>query len=57
VTSSREKIRRLYLAILNRSPTAQEMEWMLAEVESAGDQAYRNIVAALVMSSEFVFLQ
>ncbi len=57
VTSSHEKIRRLYIAILSRPPTAQEMEWMLAEVNSAGDQAYRNIVAALVMSSEFVFLQ
>lgn len=57
VTSTHEKIRRLYLAILSRPPTEQEMEWMVAEVESAGDQAYRNIVAALVMSSEFVFLQ
>ena len=57
VASTHEKIRRLYLAILSRPPTTQEMEWMLAEVESAGDQAYRNIVGALVMSSEFVFLQ
>jgi hypothetical protein len=57
VTSTHEKIRRLYLAILSRPPSAQEMEWMMAEVESAGDQAYRNMVAALVMSSEFVFLQ
>ena len=57
VTSTHERIRRLYLAILSRPPTTQEMEWMQAEVESAGDQAYRNIVAALVMSSEFVFLQ
>lgn len=57
VTSSHEKIRRLYLAILSRPPSEEEMKWMLAEVESAGDQAYRNIVAALVMSSEFVFLQ
>lgn len=57
VTSTHEKIRRLYLAILSRPPSAQEMEWMIAEVESAGDQAYRNMVAALVMSSEFVFLQ
>jgi hypothetical protein len=57
VTSTHEKIRRLYLAILSRPPTEEEMTWMLAEVESAGDQAYRNIVSALVMSSEFVFLQ
>jgi hypothetical protein len=55
--TAKEKIRRLYIAILNRPPTEQEMEWMLAEVESAGEQAYRNMVAALVMSSEFVFLQ
>jgi hypothetical protein len=57
VESTHEKIRRLYLAILSRPPTEEEMKWMLAEVETAGDQAYRNIVAALVMSSEFVFLQ
>lgn len=57
VESKHEKIRRLYLTILSRPPTEEEMKWMLAEVDSAGDQAYRNIVAALVMSSEFVFLQ
>lgn len=56
-TSDREKIRRLYVAILTRPPTEEEMSWMLEEVGKEGDSGYRNIVSALVMSSEFLFLQ
>jgi hypothetical protein len=56
-TSDKEKVRRLYIAILNRPPTDQEMSWMLDEVKKQGDAGYRNIVSALVMSSEFLFLQ
>jgi len=56
-SSVSEKIRRIYLAVLNRPPSAEEMEWMKAEVESQGEKGYRNIVSALVMSSEFLFLQ
>ena len=55
--TDKEKIRRLYVAILNRPPTAVEMTWMLDEVKKQGDAGYRNIVSALVMSSEFLFLQ
>jgi hypothetical protein len=55
--SDPEKIRRLYVAILNRPPTGEEMKWMLEEVKTRGDDGYRNIVSALVMSSEFLFLQ
>lgn len=55
--SDKEKIRRLYIAILSRPPTDQEMEWMLDEVKSERVAGYRNIVSALVMSSEFLFLQ
>jgi hypothetical protein len=55
--SEGEKIRRIYLAILNRPPTDEEMGWMKEEVEARGDQGFRNIVASLVMSSEFLFLQ
>lgn len=57
VKSEKEKIRRLYLAILSRPPTQKEMDWMSEEVALSGDKAYRNMVAALVMSSEFVFLK
>jgi hypothetical protein len=56
-SSPQEKIRRLYVAILNRTPSDEEMSWMLEEVKNQGDSGYRNIVSALVMSSEFLFLQ
>jgi hypothetical protein len=56
-SSPQEKIRRLYVAILNRTPTEEEMSWMLDEVKIQGEPGYRNIVSALVMSSEFLFLQ
>jgi hypothetical protein len=52
-----EKIRRLYITILSRPPSDEEMQWMLAEVKAQGESGYRNIVSALVMSSEFLFLQ
>jgi hypothetical protein len=58
VTSDREKVRRLYLTILNRPPGDEEMSWMLEELSKRGAQeGSRNIVSALVMSSEFLFLQ
>ncbi len=52
-----EKIRRLYVAILARPPSPDEMNWMLEEVQTRGEDGYRNIVSALTMSSEFLFLQ
>ena len=55
--SDREKIRRLYIAILSRPPSDEEMGWMLDEVTTSGEAGYRNIVSALVMSAEFLFLQ
>lgn len=55
--SEGEKIRRIYLAILNRPPTDKEMGWMKEEIAARGEEGYRNIVASLVMSSEFLFLQ
>jgi hypothetical protein len=53
-----ETIRRIYIAILNRPPNAEEMSWMKEELSSTDkQQGLRNIVSALVMSSEFLFLQ
>jgi len=52
-----EKIRRLYIAILSRPPSEEEMGWMLDEVKASKQNGYRNIVSSLVMSSEFLFLQ
>ncbi len=56
-TTPAEKIRRLYVAILSRPPAEDEMEWMMEEVKASGEDGYRNIVSALVMSSEFLFVQ
>jgi hypothetical protein len=53
-----ETIRRIYIAILNRPPNTEEMTWMKDELSASGQhQGLRNIVSALVMSSEFLFLQ
>lgn len=58
-STPQEKVRRLYVGILNRPPNDEEMSWMMDEVKISGDSdnAYRNILSALVMSSEFLFLQ
>jgi hypothetical protein len=56
-TRPQEKVRRLYITILNRPPSDDEMAWMVEELTARGDAGCRNIVSALVMSSEFLFLQ
>jgi hypothetical protein len=56
-STDEEKIRRLYVTILSRPPSPEEMGWMTEEVKASGEDGYRNIVSALVMSSEFLFLQ
>jgi hypothetical protein len=55
--SDSEKVRRLYISILSRPPSDEEMKWMLDELKTRGEAGTRNIVSALVMSSEFLFLQ
>lgn len=58
VSSDRERIRRLHISILSRPPTDEEMSWMLEEIRACGpEDGCRNIVSALIMSSEFLFLQ
>jgi hypothetical protein len=56
-TTDEEKVRRLYVTILSRSPSTEEMGWMKDELKSSKENGIRNIVSALVMSSEFLFLQ
>jgi len=55
--SDSETVRRLYISILNRPPSSEEMAWMLDELKARGEEGRRNIVSSLVMSSEFLFLQ
>lgn len=56
-SSDPERVRRLYISILGRPPGTEEMEWMTGELRDRGEGGARNIVAALVMCSEFLFLQ
>ncbi len=56
-STDEEKVRRLYITILNRPPSTEEMGWMKDELTKSKDNGLRNIVSALVMSSEFLFLQ
>lgn len=57
IEAPEDQIRHLCLAILSRPPTEVEMEWMLEETRAHGKTGIRNLAAALVMSSEFLFLQ
>ena len=52
-----EKINVLFMSVLTRKPSDDEMAIMLEEVKSNGSNAYRNILAALVCTSEFMFEQ
>lgn len=56
-TTDEEKVRRLYVTILNRPPSTEELGWMKEELKTSKENGIRNIVSALVMSSEFLFLQ
>ncbi len=56
-STKEEKVRRIYVAVLNRTPNEEEMKWMLEELNTSEEAGVRNIVSALVMSSEFLFLQ
>lgn len=56
-TSPEDKIRVIFLSILTRTPTEQEMSIMREEVSQVGDKAYPNIIAALLLTREFLFVQ
>lgn len=52
-----EKIRRLYLSIFSREPTAGEADELAAEFAATPDAATANIASAMIMSAEFLYLQ
>lgn len=56
-TSPEDKIRVIFLSILTRTPTEMEMSIMKEEVSQTGDSAYPNIIAALLLTREFLFIQ
>jgi hypothetical protein len=51
-----DRVRQLCIAILSRPPDETELPWMLQEIRDRGEEGYRNLVSALILSSEFLFL-
>jgi hypothetical protein len=52
-----EKIDSLFLSIMNRKPTENEKAIAKREIESAGSEAFPNMVWALINTREFIFVQ
>ena len=55
--SIEENVTHLFLAILTRQPSELEVKVFKQEVEQSGETGYRNILAALLSSREFLFIQ
>jgi hypothetical protein len=51
------KIETIYTSILARKPTTEESERLLQEVSSRGDEAYNDIVWAVLNGSQFLFIE
>lgn len=55
--SPRERIRIIFLTVLNRPPTEPEIALGLREVKQFGPEGYGNIVWALLNTRQFSFIQ
>ena len=55
--SQREHVQVIYLSILSRYPTQDEMQIALNEVQQNRHKGYANLIWALVNSREFIFVQ
>ena len=51
------KIETLFLGLLNRPPTAEETALVLADLESRGDDLFKDTAFALLNSQEFYFVK
>ncbi|MEM7600135.1 MAG: DUF1549 domain-containing protein [Verrucomicrobiota bacterium] len=51
-----DKIRVIYLSLLTREPTSEEVAICHTEVKTRGDSAYRDIVWALLNTRQFTFV-
>ena len=52
-----EKTRMIFLAMLTREPTEQEMKIVRKEIEAHGEEAYEGVVWALLNTQQFIFIQ
>ncbi len=55
--SPADKIESIYLSIVNRRPTLREKGVLTKEVAAHGENAYANIIWALINTREFTFIQ
>jgi len=54
--SPQDRVRAIFLGTLSRPPSKYEMKLMLSEIETRGEQGYKNIISALVNTREFIFV-
>jgi len=52
-----EKVERMFMTIMNRRPTIQEKDIAKRELSSSGEEAYSNMIWALINTREFIFVQ
>jgi hypothetical protein len=55
--SPADKIESIYLSIVNRRPTLREKGVLTKEVAAHSENAYANIIWALINTREFTFIQ
>ena len=53
----KEKISLIYRSMLTREPTSREMERILSEYETHGEETTEDLVWALLNSRQFIFIQ
>ncbi len=51
------KTEALFLSVMSRKPTEQELQIAKREVEANGEQGYANVIWALINTREFIFIQ
>jgi hypothetical protein len=56
-TTEADKARYIYYAILSRPPNKAEMNMLMRDVIDGSKESYENLVAALVQTHEFMFVQ
>jgi hypothetical protein len=57
VNSPSDKLETLFLSVMNRKPTLREKDIAKREISASGEEAYSNIIWALINTREFIFIQ
>lgn len=56
-TTEADKVRYIYYAVLSRAPSDREMNMLMRDVIDGSRESYQNLVAALLQTHEFMFVQ